>query len=223
MAPQRDAERAISDLDRALALDPKLAAAWFYRGTARLHQRDLDRAVADLDRAVELNSTNIQAFTVRGLAWGTKGEWAKAAVSYTDAIKLRPDDAARYHDRAGAWMRLREWGKALDDYDAAVRLEPRLTQAGLDRAWCRASCPDARYRDGAKALAEATRVCEQLEWKNPFALAALAAASAEAGRFEDAVRWQKKALEDPAFVQAMGPQGRQWLASYEQNKPSRLE
>jgi hypothetical protein len=53
----------------------------------------------------------------------------------------------------------------------------------------------------------------------------LAAAYAEAGRFEEAVRWQEKALADPALAKQVSREEyarcRQRLDLYKQRKPYR--
>jgi hypothetical protein len=61
------------------------------------------------------------------------------------------------------------------------------------RAWIWATCPEARFRDGKKAVESATRACELADWKEPDVLSTLAAASAESGDFDSAVKWQEKA------------------------------
>jgi tetratricopeptide (TPR) repeat protein len=48
-------DRAIKDLDRALALDPNFALAYYVRGLAYGSLGEYDRASRDLNRAVELD------------------------------------------------------------------------------------------------------------------------------------------------------------------------
>ena len=50
-------------------------------------------------------------------------------------------------------------------------------------------------RDGEEAIRYATRACELTDYTSPGYLDTLAASHAEAGRFDDAVRWQEKAIK----------------------------
>jgi tetratricopeptide (TPR) repeat protein len=72
------------------------------------------------------------------------------------------------------------------------------------QAWFLATCWDDSIRDGKRAIEVATKLCELTEWKDPDALDTLAATYAEAGQFDDAVKWEKKALEQP---DVLGPAG----------------
>jgi tetratricopeptide (TPR) repeat protein len=58
-------DRAITDLDRAIAIDPKLAMAYANRGASYLGKGDADRALADYDRAIELQPRDPKAFAAR--------------------------------------------------------------------------------------------------------------------------------------------------------------
>ena len=51
-----------------------------------------------------------------------------------------------------------------------------------------ATCRDANSRNGARAIASSTKACELTDWKDAFCLTTLAAAQAETGDFEAALR-----------------------------------
>jgi hypothetical protein len=76
-------------------------------------------------------------------------------------------------------------------------------------------------RDGKKALADATRLCELVKWTDADALNVLAAAYAEAGNFKKAVEWQAKAVE-MASDEAARTRFAAQLKLYKKHKPFRL-
>jgi hypothetical protein len=86
-------------------------------------------------------------------------------------------------------------------------------------AWVRATCPQDDLRDGSAALRDALRACELTDHAAPGYVDTLAAAYAELGRFEDAVKWQQKAAE--LAPEGSKPEYEARLAQYRENKPFR--
>jgi hypothetical protein len=82
---------------------------------------------------------------------------------------------------------------AIARYTEALRLEPDLAVALNNLAWIRAAHPEAKFRDGAEAVRLAERACRVTGDKRPMLIGTLAAAYAQAGRFDEAVAMAEKA------------------------------
>ena len=61
-AKKGDLDHALSDLDKAIELNPHHAAAYFTRGLARQSKNDSKGAVADYSKAIELKPEYSEAY-----------------------------------------------------------------------------------------------------------------------------------------------------------------
>ena len=119
---------------------------------------------------------------------------------------------------------LKEFAKAQDHFAVALERDPDYLNLLNSWAWQLATCPDAKYRDGKKALEYAGKANEKSGGKKPECLDTVAAALAEAGQFDEAIKSQKKAIEllgPKADEQRKAMQAR--LKLYEAGKPFRTE
>jgi tetratricopeptide (TPR) repeat protein len=132
-----------------------------------------------------------------------------------------PTDADGYVARGNDFADRGEYEKAIADYQEAIRLAPTEDEAYTALAWLLATCPEDRVRDGKKAVELATKGCELSGWKDADALSTLAAAHAECGEFEEAVKWQKKALKIGFDREEETEDAREQLRLYQERKPYR--
>ena len=76
-------------------------------------------------------------------------------------------------------------------------------------------------RSGNKAVEYATKACDLSKWKVAYYFDTLAAAYAENGQFDEAAKYQVRALEDTAFAKEYGEPARKRLELYKNKKPYR--
>jgi len=201
---------------------PDEARQHILRSKELYEQDKLDEAIAELDKAVSLAPRHALPYVCRATVRFGKKDFDGAIRDIDDAVRLEPGRASSgYSLRGSAYGMKREYAKAAKDLDEALRLNPEDVEALNGRAWIAATCPIEKLRDNAKALEYAKQACEANQWKNPYYLGTYAAACAANGRFEEAVRWQKKALDDRGYSAGAVERGREMLRLFEQRKPYR--
>ena len=113
----------------------------------------------------------------------------------TRSIESNPTDVGWYLARARLYESRGDYEQAIADFEKAIEIQPSCAFLFGALAWILMTCPDKKCRDGARAISVARSYCDHAGWDYHRALEVLAAAYAEAGDFNEAARWQEKAID----------------------------
>lgn len=125
---------AMSDITKAIELDPKRSDAYYKRGLYYLLEFDQpERALKDFDRAITLGEGSALIYNDRGTALKKLGRFQEAAESYSTALKISPSYSRSLLNRGFAYICLGEYDKALEDENAILRHNPDEIDALIQR------------------------------------------------------------------------------------------
>jgi tetratricopeptide (TPR) repeat protein len=215
-------DKALEDYNVVIRDDPAFDWAYHVRGWIYYRTKDYDKALADYEAAIKLVPTESVFYRDRGNIALARKEYDKALADYDRSIQLDPSYVVPWHLRGVTWQAKKEYDRALADYEKAAQLAGKESYGSsyhVALALLRAGCPDDTIRDGDKAL-DAAKKAHALA-QGPAEMAALAAAHAELGQFDEAVEWQEKAVA--AAPRAAKEPYRERLKKYQDRKPYRLE
>jgi tetratricopeptide (TPR) repeat protein len=187
-----EAAKAFQD---AIEIDSKNYDAHLMLGSVQLIRSQHNAAIQTFGKAIKLEPEKGAGYGGRAVAYMSLGQRKAALEDLNQAIRFDPMRADLFRDRGQVYAMDGHWTQALADMDTAIRIDSNDVEAHVSRAWTLATCPEAKLRDGAKAVASGTRACELTRWKSPRPLATLAAAFAETGDYGSAVQMQTKAIE----------------------------
>ncbi len=215
-------------VDQALAFytneirsNPGNSGAYNGRGITWEDKKQYEVALADFNEAIRLAPSDSVAYSNRSRIWGLKKDYQKALADCDEAIRLDPRFTEAYQKRGWVWEQTKDFDRAIADYNEAIRLDPQFASAYNGRAWIWATCYDAKFRDCKRAVESARCACNLTEWKDTAFVDTLAAAYAEAGDFDKAVKWQRKANKQFANEDERKA-GEQHLKLYQVKKPFRV-
>jgi tetratricopeptide (TPR) repeat protein len=221
------ADKALADYTQAIRLAPKFQRAYFNRGQHFHGRHEYTRALADFNQAVRLMPNDVDAYAARAKVYARLGDRAHAITDANKAIKLGPTTkmylqrAVDFEMRAVAYKIVGQPALALRDLREAVRLAPRDSIANGSLAWFLATCSDEHVRNGSEAVVYAEKACELSRWDESGFIETLAAAYAEAGDFDRAIKYQRQSLSDPTLIPKNREEREKHLNLYQQRKPFR--
>jgi tetratricopeptide (TPR) repeat protein len=235
-------EEEITDLTRALGLNPEYAWALARRGVAYRLLNRYEDAIADLNHAINLEPQNSWALAERGQTYRSMGQNDEAMADFTKAIEADPGNSHAFGRRAMLYRALNRDENAIADFTRAVELDPQsalgwagraslyklmgrheeaaedYTRAiGLNSSWAtlyvgRGECYTTMRR-WKDAIADLTRAVE-LDDNDAFVLAELGSSHLAIDRYEEAIRYLTRSIDlRPQDVWAIGKRAKAYLMS----------
>ena len=196
---------------------PRTANGHFTKGSFLVELHDDQRALESYSRSTELDFSNAFTWARRGDTHRRLDMLDEAVADVSQAIKLKPGWywfhnrlAQLYFQQGRHQLSQSQYVKAVDCSGADLNYQNTV-------AWSLATSSTDKFRSGRLAIQIARKLCGAGDWTNPKHLSTLAAAYAESGNFDEATRWQRKALELCSDDQHDDLSGR--LDRYESGRP----
>ena len=226
---KQELDKAIADLTVALQAEPRKGehfknlrgAAFEIRGKAYSWKHDYTNAIADLTEALKFQMDDYQIYERRGVSFYEEREFGKALSDFNNAIRLNPEATLSLANRGRIYSRTGLFTNAIQDFEAVIKREPEAFRVYNSLAWLLATCADDHILDGKRAVELATKACDLSKWENYVCVDTLAAAYAETGDYERAVKYQKQAASMAGISDANRTNSQNRVDLYLQHKPYR--
>ena len=188
-------DEALAEYRRAIEIRPDEADSHNNYGSALRELKQFDQAEIEYKRALSLRPQYVDARLNLGSLLLQRGRIAEAITNLETARRLQPNDATTHVTLALALMKNGQGSKAAAEFNHALQLAPDRVNALNGFAWLLATAPDDSVRDGKRAVLLAERANTLAGNNDPTILHTLAAAYAEARRFDEALQTARRAMK----------------------------
>jgi tetratricopeptide (TPR) repeat protein len=192
---------AVGHYEEALRIAPDNAEAHSNLGIALAQSDRLPEAIDQFEQALQLDPQTVgarnnlgYAHYVLGVTRSNQGRFPEAAAQFEQKLQLDPDDALTHYLLGSVHRFMGDIPAAIAEYQESLGLRADQPHALNDLARIRATSDDPQWRDGTEAVRMAERACQLTRRQDAACLDTLAAAYAEAGRFDDAVTTVQQAI-----------------------------
>jgi Tfp pilus assembly protein PilF len=163
----------------------------------QLRNGDVAGAKRNIDAALRIDPKLWPALYIRAQIFRKEGKYELAIQDCNEVLRQYPGCVEASLLRASVKVRLGKYAEARKEFNYMISLHPRsvtLARALSDRARFQATCPHSSFRNGQQAVKDAKAACSIMQWKDENMIDTLAAAYAETGDFDSAVRYAAQAL-----------------------------
>ena len=187
-------EEAQRFFEKAIELDPGSDEAYFQLGVILRREGNLKEAEKMFLRSLDFHPDNPNVYNNLGVTLLEQQRFQEAAEALNKALEIYPEHInARYNLGLALWS-LGKIEPAVQEYRNVLSIKPDWATAANSLAWILATDKRVEIRNGTEAILWAQVACQGAGRENPEYLDTLAAAYAEAGRFEEAIRTARESL-----------------------------
>jgi tetratricopeptide (TPR) repeat protein len=216
---KKEYDLATSDFSQTIELDNNYVEAYINRGSIWKEKENFEKSLNDYNKVVKLRPNDYRALDERAELLFIKKEFMSAILDYNLLIEKKYDLANTYRKRADAKYFILDYAGAVEDYFKSIILDPKIPYAYNNLAWLQATCVDKKYRNGYKAIYNAKKAVNLSNNRN--FLHTLAAAYAEAGRFDRSIIILNEVMKNNDFTEIEILSLKSHLKYFEANKPIR--
>lgn len=195
LADQGKLDAALEHYAEAVRLQPDYPVAHYNMATVLAQRDEPDAAIEHYVEALHLKADFPEAHHNVASLLVQQGKGAQAIEHFTAAVRLEPDFAAAHYGLAQAFEAQGQFADAIRHYGEAIRVRPQEPAFANALAGLLATCASAELRDGRRAVGLAEKACALTKRQDARMLRTLAAAYAEARRFDEATETAAKALQ----------------------------
>ena len=220
---QNQFERALQLYQQSLAQEPQRVGSRYGLACTLTALRRFDAAEAELRQLLKLDAQMPEAHFQLGIVLQSLQRPELADPNLSRAAELKPASALYRYHLATALDQVGRKAEAVKGYEQAIALDEGFAEPLNNLAWLLATTADAALRDGARAVRLAEKACELTQQKEALLIGTLAAAYAEAGRFDQAIAAAQRAIQSANATgqTALASRNAELLELYRSGKPFR--
>ena len=217
------AEEAEELLRDAVERQPEAPWIRFQLGGLLYDANKNDQAREQLLECLELSPEHVRARFILGLLARREGDLAEAVKHWQQAVELAPNFLDAHVVLAETAIQERDFTAAERYLREGLKQAPDFAGLANGLAWILATSPTDSQRNGEEALRLAEKACRLTQNQQHGCVDTLAAAYAELGRFDEAIKTQQDAIKlaQQAEQQENLAAYEERLKLYEQKQPFR--
>jgi tetratricopeptide (TPR) repeat protein len=185
---------AINCFSKVLRTKSNHADAHYELGDTLKRKGDFVGAIKHYLEAIRIKPDRAKTYNSLGVVLALQNKDKEAIIRFYEALRIDPAYAGAYYNLGKVFAKQGKTESAILHFQKALQKDPDMTQALYNLSWIAATAKDDKFRNGIEAIKLAEKLCKLQNYSQPLSLDALAAAYAEAGELDKAVKIARQGL-----------------------------